>query len=143
MKTALSLFTFLFALNPTFAGWGGMREGDAKTKDAGYQNCDLLADFFVNPTKGSFEVAKLDYSCALEDGSTVFQAYTDVRMKIVGSALVLNDQVVGSFSDQHVDFALVSGTGASFSFNFIPNTAGVTAEIVDARTGTLIQGELW
>lgn len=143
MKPALSLFVFFFALNSSFAGWGGIREGAAQTKNMNYENCDILADFFVNPAKGTFEVAKLDYSCALEDGSTAFQAYTDVRMTIEGSQLVLNGQVVGSFSDVHVDFTFTSGNGASYSFDLVPGTAAVDTQIIDSKTGMIIEGRLW
>lgn len=143
MKIALLLSTFFFALNPCFAGWGGMREGNAQTKVATYQNCDIFADFFVNTAKGTFEVAKLDYSCAQEDGSTVFQAYTDVRMAIEGNQLLLNGQVVGSFSEQHVDFVFTAGKGASYSFDFVPGTAALETRILDTQTGMLIEGRLW
>lgn len=142
MKSAFLLFTIMFSLNAS-ADWGGVLSGDGKTLNSTYENCDMNVDFFLNRPNSTFEIAHIDYACALPT-ETLFQAFNDIRMTIEPNGqLMHNGAAVGHISDTTLEFTLQQGSGAQFKFEVVPGTAAWDAVIVDATHPEPISIRLW
>lgn len=144
MKLIFISFALLIS-STAFADWGGVLSGDGQTQKSTYENCDMNVDFYLDRPKNKFEVAHIDYSCAMPNGPTLYQAFNDIQMTIdgVNGTLLHNGAVVGTMTDTSLEFVLQQGAGAHFQFEVVPGTAAWDAVIIDGQNGTPIKIRLW
>lgn len=144
MKSVLIFFALVLGSN-ALADWGGVLSGDGQSQNSTYENCDMNVDFYLDRPNHKFDIASIDYACAMVSGPTLYRAFNDIRMTIddASGRLLQNGIVVGSMSETSLEFSLLQGAITHFRFNVVPGTAAWDAVIIDGTNGTPIKIRLW